>query len=154
MPVMVLIDWDIFDFFSATSERNASKPDMKHDLNILYQILVFRAYRKTKRAALASYWLRHSATTERNSTKLDVKQDPTVSYQVCGGFFSGRLENSRWPPWLLIFWDIFNFLFSTAEQKSTKFYIKKKKISTSSMSSLVALTSNVRWHFQLLLCDH
>ena len=58
-PPWPLIGWDIFDFSSETAERNSTKLDRKQDLNILYQVCVFRADRKNKMAALASDWLRH-----------------------------------------------------------------------------------------------
>ena len=37
-----LIGWDIFDFFSEIFERNSTKLDRKQDLNVLYQVCVFR----------------------------------------------------------------------------------------------------------------
>ena len=49
----------IFDFSSETAEQNSMKLDRKQDLNVLYQVCVFRAGRKNKMAALASDWLRH-----------------------------------------------------------------------------------------------
>ena len=58
-PPWPLIGWDIFDFSSETAERNSTKVDRKQDLNVLYQVCVFRADRKNKMAALASDWLRH-----------------------------------------------------------------------------------------------
>ena len=58
-PPWPLIGWDIFDFSSETAERNLTKLDRKQDLNVLYQVCVFRADRKNKMAALASDWLRH-----------------------------------------------------------------------------------------------
>ena len=58
-PPWPLIGWDIFDFSSETAERNWTKLDRKQDLNVLYQVCVFRADRKNKMAALASDWLRH-----------------------------------------------------------------------------------------------
>ena len=58
-PPWPLIGWDIFDFSSETAERSATKLDRKQDLNVLYQVCVFRAVRKNKMAALASDWLRH-----------------------------------------------------------------------------------------------
>ena len=58
-PPSPLIGWDIFDFFSKTTEQNSTKLDRKQDLNALYQVCVFRADRKNKMAALASDWLRH-----------------------------------------------------------------------------------------------
>ena len=54
-----LIGWDIFDFSSETTERNPTKLYRKQDLNVLYQVCVFRADRKNKMATLASDWLRH-----------------------------------------------------------------------------------------------
>ena len=58
-PPRALIGWDTFDFFSETTEGNATKLDRKQDLNVPYQVCVFRADRKTKMAAPASDWLRH-----------------------------------------------------------------------------------------------
>ena len=58
-PPRALIGWDTFDFFSKTAERNSTKLDRKQDLNVLYQVCVFRADRKNKMAALASDLLRH-----------------------------------------------------------------------------------------------
>ena len=58
-PPWPLIGWDIFDFSSETAEGNSTKLDRKQDLNVLYQVCVFRADRKNKMAALASDWLRH-----------------------------------------------------------------------------------------------
>ena len=67
-----LIDRDI-NHFSATLEKNSTKhDDRKQDLNVLFQVYVFRVDRKTKMAALASDWWRffqYLLTTERNSTK-------------------------------------------------------------------------------------
>ena len=57
-PPWPLIGWDILDF-SETAERNSTKLNRKQDLNVLYQVCVFRADRKNKMAALASNWLRH-----------------------------------------------------------------------------------------------
>ena len=58
-PPWPLIGWDILDFSFETAERNSTKLDRKQDLNVLYQVCVFRAERKNKMAALASDWLRH-----------------------------------------------------------------------------------------------
>ena len=53
-PPWSLIGWDIFDFSSETTERNSTKLDREKDLNVLYQVCVFRADRKNKMDALAS----------------------------------------------------------------------------------------------------
>ena len=57
-PPLPLIGWDIFDLSSETAEGNSRKLNRNQDLNILYQVCVFRADRKNKMAALASDWLR------------------------------------------------------------------------------------------------
>ena len=57
--VCPLLTFHIFDFSSETAEQNSTKLDRKQKLNILYQVCVFRVYRKNKMAALAYDWLRH-----------------------------------------------------------------------------------------------
>ena len=98
------------------------KLDRKQDLNVLYQVCVFRADRKNKMAALASDWLRHfwlllcNRWTEFNETWQEARsQRPLPS--LC---FSGRSEKTRWPPWTLIGWNIFDFSSETAEWPATK----------------------------------
>ena len=169
-PPWPLIGWDIFDFSSETAERNSTKLDRKQDLNVLYQVCVFRADRKNKMAALASDWLRHfrlllwNRRTEFNETWQKArsqhplpslcfsgrseKQDgcpglwlaetfltsplkpPNGSQQNLTGskistsstkfVFFGPIGKTRWPPWPLIGWDIFDFSSEIAEGNSTK----------------------------------
>ena len=101
-PPWPLIGWDIFDFSSETAERNSTKLDRKQDLNVLYQVCVFRADRKSKMAALASDWLRHfrlllwNRWTEFNKTWQEARsQSPQPS--LC---FSGRSEKQDGRPGL------------------------------------------------------
>ena len=101
-PPWPLIGWDIFDFSSETAERNLTKLDRKQDLIVLYQVCVFRAYRKNKMAVLASDWLRHfrlllwNRWTEFNETWQETRsQRPLPS--LC---FSGRLEKQDGRPGL------------------------------------------------------
>ena len=54
LSVCPSLTFHIFDFSSETAERNLTKLDRKQDLNVLYQVCVFRADRKNKMAALAS----------------------------------------------------------------------------------------------------
>ena len=86
-----LIDLDIFDFSSETAERNSTKLDRKQDLNVLYQVIVFRAYCK-------NIFDFSSETTEQPATKLDRKKDLNVlyHYQVC--VFWGRSEKQDGRP--------------------------------------------------------
>ena len=120
-PPLPLIGWDIFDFFSKIAERNSTKLDRKQDLNVLYQVCVFRAEWKNKMAALASHWLRHfrllfrNCLTEFNETWQETRSQRSLQ-SLC--FLADR--KTRWLPWPLIGWDIFDFSSETAEWNSTK----------------------------------
>ena len=101
-PPWPLICWDIFDFSSETAERNSAKLDRKQDLNVLYQVCVFRADRKNKMANLASDWLTHfrlllwNRWAEFNETWQEARsQRPLPS--LC---FSGRSEKQDGRPGL------------------------------------------------------
>ena len=120
--VRPLLTFHIFDFSSETTEQNSTKLDKKQELNVLYQVCVFRADRKNKMAALPligwDIFDFSSETAERNSSKLDRKQDLNVLYQVC--FFGADWKKTRWPAWPLIGWDIFDFSSENVERNSTK----------------------------------
>ena len=101
-PTWPLIGWDMFDFSSETAERNSTKLKRKQDLNVLYQVCVFRLNRKNKMAALASDWLKHfrllfcNHWTEFNETLHEARsQRPLTS--LC---FSGRSEKQDGRPGL------------------------------------------------------
>ena len=126
------LTFHIFDFSSETAERNSTKLDRKQDLNILYQVCVFRDDRKNKMAALASDWLRHfrlllwNRWTEFNETWQDARsQRPLPS--LC---FSGRSEKQDGRPGLCL-----AETFSTSPHKTLKgiqWNLTGSKISTSS----------------------
>ena len=92
------------------SKRNSTKLDKKQDLNVFYQVCVFRVDRKNKMAALASDWLRHfrlllwNRWTEFNETWWEARsQRPLPS--LC---FSGRSEKQDGRPGLWLaetFWN-------------------------------------------------
>ena len=99
------LTFHIVDFSSETVERDSKKLDRKQNLNVLYQVCVFRADQKNKMTASASDWLRHFRlllwNCGWNSTKPDRKKGINVLYQVCGFFcfcFCWS-EKTRWPPW-------------------------------------------------------
>ena len=101
-PPWPLIGWDIFNSSSETAERNSMKFDMKQDLNVIYQVCVFRTDRKNKMAALASDWLIYfrvllwNRLTGFNKTWQEARsQCPLPS--LC---FSGRLEKQDGGPGL------------------------------------------------------
>ena len=98
------LTFHIFDFFSETAKQNSTKLDRKQELNVLYQVCVFRADQKNKMAALASDWLRHfrlllwNQWTEFSETWQEARsQCPLPSF--C---FSGRSEKQDGRPslWL------------------------------------------------------
>ena len=81
-----VVNFHIFDFSSETAEQNWTKLDRKQDLNVLYQVCVFRADRKTRwppRALIGwDTFDFFSDIAEGNATKLERKQDLNVLYQV------------------------------------------------------------------------
>ena len=119
-PPWPLIGWDIFDFFSETAERNSTKLDRKQDLNVLYQVCVYWADRKNKMAALATDWLSISTSLK----PLNGIQGNLIGSKIWTSstkfVFFGRFGKTRWRPWPLIGWDIFDFSSKTAERNSTK----------------------------------
>ena len=56
-PPWHLTGWYIFDLFSVTVKQNSTQLDRKQYINVLHQVYVFRANRKTNMAAMASAWL-------------------------------------------------------------------------------------------------
>ena len=94
------LTFHIFDFSFETAKQNSMKLDRKQDLNVLYQVCIFRADRKNKMAAPASDWLRHfrlllwNRWTEFNETLQEARsQSPLPS------MFFGPIGKTRWPPW-------------------------------------------------------
>ena len=208
-PPWPLIGWDIFVFSSETAEWNSSKLDRKQDLNVLYQVCVFRADRKNKMAALASDWLRHFRLllwirwTEFNETLEEArsqcplpslcfsyrseKQDGRPGLWLAETFSTSPLKplngiqrnltgskismsstkfvffrpigKTRWPPWPLIGWDIFDFSSETAERNSTKLDRKQDLnvlylvcvFRADQKNKMAALASDWLRHFRFLL---
>ena len=98
-----LIGWDIFDFSSETAERNSRKHDRKQDINVLYQVSVFRADQKKKMAAPPSDWLRHfrlllwNRLTEFNETSSSSFLLPSSCWAL------GRTRRICWLYWSYLF---------------------------------------------------
>ena len=74
----LLIGWDIFDFFSETAEGNSTKLDRKQDLNVLYQICVFRADRK-KKDGRPCLWLAETFSTSPLKPLKEIQRNLTGS---------------------------------------------------------------------------
>ena len=104
-----LIGWDTFDFFSKTAEGNSKKLDRKQELNVLYQVCVFRADRKNKMAA-PGIWLAETFLTSPLKPLNRIGRNLTGSkISMCSTkfVFFGPIRKTRWPPWPQICWDIF-----------------------------------------------
>ena len=74
--------------------------------------------------------------------------------------FFGPIGKTRWPPWHLIGWDIFDFSFETAERNSTKLDRKQDLnvfyqcvFRADWKNKMAALASDWLIHFRLLLWD-
>ena len=86
------------------------------------KFVFFRADWKNKMAALASDWLRHfrlllwNRWTEFNETWQEARYQHPLPIFV----FFGPILKTRWPPWSLIGWVIFDFSSETAKWNSTK----------------------------------
>ena len=76
--------------------------------------------------------------------------------------FFGPIGKTRWPPWPLICWDIFDFSSETAERNSTIFDRKQDLkalyqvcvFRTDRKNKMAALPSDWQRHFRLLLWNH
>ena len=89
----------IFDFFSETAERNSTKLDRKQDINVLYQVCVFRVDRKNKMAALASDWLSHFRLLWNRWTVFNETWQEARSQRPLPSFcFSGWWVNKNFRP--------------------------------------------------------
>ena len=121
-PPWPLIGWDIIDFSSEIAERNSTKLNRTQDLNVLYQVCVFRADRKNMMAALACDWLRHFRLLLQNRWMKfnETWQEARSQCSLPSLCFLGRSEKQYGPPWPLIGLDIFDFFSETTELNSTK----------------------------------
>ena len=160
-PLLPLICWDIFDFFSETAERNSTKINRKQDLNVLYQVCVFQVDQKHKMAALVSDWLRHFQLLLWNYWKEfnETWQESRPQLPLPSLCFSGRSEKQDGCPGLWL-----AETFSTSSLKLLKGIQWNLTGSKTSMSSIKFVFYRVNWknkmaalasdwlrHFRLLL---
>ena len=76
--------------------------------------------------------------------------------------FLRPIEKTRWPPWPLIGWDIFDFSSKTAEQISMAFWQEARSqhplqsfaFLADRKNKMAALASDLLTHFRLLLWNH
>ena len=112
MATRPLIGFRVFDF---SSERNLMILDRNQDLNVFYQVWVFRADRK-KQDGRSSFWLAEkfsiSPLKPLNGIQRNLRGSKisTSFYQVCI-IRTDREKKTRWPPWydwLRHFWLLSN----------------------------------------------
>ena len=131
-PPWPLIGWDIFNFSSESAERNSTKLDRKQDLNVLYQVCVFRADQK-KQDGRPGLWLAETFSTSSLKPLNGIQRNLTgskISTSSTKFVFFGPNGKTRWPPWPLIGWDIFDF--SSELLNGIQRNLTGRKISTSS----------------------
>ena len=112
---MAALAQDRLKYFSTSSLQLAewilTKLDRKQVFNVLYQVCVFRADRKSKMAALAFDWLKHFSTSSQPLNgfwrNLLGSKSSTPSIRFV---FLVSIGNPRWPSWPLIGWNIFLLL--------------------------------------------
>ena len=97
-----LLLWNWWTEFNKTDREGRSQRPL--------QSLCFSC-RSEKQDGRPGLWLAETFSTsslkpKRNSTKLVWKKDLNVLYQVC---VFGAIRKTRWSPWPLIRWDIFDF---------------------------------------------
>ena len=155
------VNFHIFDFSSETAERNSTKLDRKQDLNALYQVCVFRADRK-KQDGRPGLWLAETFSTSPLKPLNGIQRNLTgrkISTPSTKFVFFGPIGKTRWPPWPLIGWDIFDFSSETAERNSTKLDRKQDLkalyqvcvFRADRKNKMAALASDWLRHFRLLL---
>ena len=145
-PPWSLFGWDIFDFFFETTERNSTKLDRKQDLNVLYQFCVFRADRK-KQDGRHGLWLAETFSTSSLQPPNEIQRNLTGSKipTSCTKFvFFRPIGKTRWPPWPLIGWDIFDIFSETAERNLTKLD-RKQDINTLFQFCVFRADKKPRW---------
>ena len=94
----------------------------KQDLNFLYQVCVFLANLK-KQDGRPGLWSAESFSTSPLKPLNGIQRNLTVrkiSTSSTKFVFFGPMGKTRWLPWPLISWDIFNFSSKTAQRNSMK----------------------------------
>ena len=99
-PLWPLNGWNIFDFSSETAYRNSTKRKRKQDLNVLYQVCVFRADRK-KQDGRPGLWLAETFSTSILKPLNGIQGNLTGSKILMSStnfVFFGPIGKTRWPP--------------------------------------------------------
>ena len=136
------------------------KKKKKKDLNVLYQVCVFRANWK-KQSGRPGLWMAETFSTSPLKPQNRIRRSLTGRKILTSSIkfvFLGPIGKTRWPPWPLIGWDIFDFS-ETAEQNSTKLDRKEDLnvlyqvcvLGADRKNKMAALASDLLRYFRLLL---
>ena len=121
-PPEPLIGWDIFNFSSETNEQNSTKLVRKQDLNVFYQVCVFRAGRK-KEDGRPGLWLAETFSTSFLKPLNGIQRNLSGSKLLTSSskfVFFGPIWKIRWPSLPPIGLEIFDFSDKTTERNSKK----------------------------------
>ena len=155
------LTFHIFDFSSETAKQNSTKLERKQDLNVLYQVWVFSGWSE-KQDGRHCLWLAETFSTSPlkplNGIQWNLTGSKISTSSTKFGFF-GLIGKTRWPPWSLIGWDIFNFSSETAERNSMKLDRKQDLnvlyqvwvFLADRKNKMAAMASDWLRHFRLLL---
>ena len=118
--------------------------------------------RSEKQDGRPSLWLAETFSTSPLKPLIGIQQNLTgskISTSSTKFVFFGPIGKTRWPPWLLICWNIFDFSSETAERNSTKLDRKQELnvlyqvcvFQADRKNKMAALASDLLKHFRLLL---
>ena len=118
--------------------------------------------RSEKQDGRPGLWLAETFSTSSLKPLNGIQQNLTgskISMSSTKFVFFGRIGKTRWPPWPLIGWDIFDFSSETAERNSTKLDRKQDLNVLYQVcvfwadwkNKMAALASDWLRHFRLLL---
>ena len=121
-PLWPLIGWDIFDFSSETAERKFNKAwqEARSQCHLLCLCFSGRSEKQDGRPCL---WLAETLLTSFRKPLKGIQRNLTgskISKSSIRFVFLGPIGKTRWPPWPLIGWDIFDFSSETAKRNLRK----------------------------------
>ena len=121
--------------------------------------------RSEKQNGRPGVWLAETFSTSPLKSLNGIQRNLTgskISTPSTKFVFFGPIGKTKWPPWPLIGWDIFDFSSETAERNSTKLYRKQDLNALYEVcvfwadrkNKIAALASDWLRHFRLLLWNH
>ena len=135
-------------------------PEKYHLSQKIYQIVP--EWPQKNMACMPGLWLAETFSTSHLKPLNGLQQNSTgskISTSSTKFVFFGPMGKTRWPPWPLIGWDIFDFSYETAERNSMKLDRKQDLnvlyqvcvFGADRKNKMAALASDWLGHFRLLL---